>query len=83
MKASTAALRAGVSHQPGELVDYSGWPGSTLEPADATAKRIKDHYIAERTKGARLPRHPDIAIFSEPAKAAPKAATPVKDKTDG
>jgi len=64
---------------PGEVVDYPGWPGSSLEPAkgDTVAQRVKDFYVEARAKGKRIPRVPDLAQFADPA---PKPEKPVKDK---
>lgn len=58
----------------GEVVDYDGWPGSTLQPADAVAERIKAHYDAARKRGKRAGFGPcNIAEFADkpekPAKA--------------
>ena len=64
--------------QPGETVEYSGWPGSTLEPADEVAQRVKDYYAKHR--GPKLARQPDIAKF---VANDPKAHLfKPKDKTD-
>lgn len=68
----------------GEVVEYDGWPGSSLEPADDVAKRIKDYFAAHR-RDRKLPRVPDLAKFAEPEaeKPAGRKAASVKDDTDG
>lgn len=52
-------------HQVGEEVEYLGWPGSSLEPADDVATRVKTFYAAHR-RDRKLPRMPDLAQFAEP-----------------
>jgi hypothetical protein len=70
-------------HQVGEEVDYEGWPGSSLEPLDDVAKRVKEHYAANR-RNRKLPRMPDLAQFAEPAaEEEPRLKRRVKDDTDG
>lgn len=69
--------------QIGEVVDYAGWPGSTLqpEPGDEVARRVKDAY-EKATKGGgrnRLPRVPDLAAFAD-APEKPVKGKPVKDE---
>lgn len=67
--------------EPGGIVDYGGWPGSTLEPVDATATAIKAFYDIARAKGRAIPKVPNLE------KILPKAADPepkkdVKDSGD-
>lgn len=60
--------------EPGEIVEYGGWPGSTLEPADATATAVKAFYDDARKRGRTLPRVPDLE------KILPKAEKPAAGK---
>lgn len=75
-----------VMRQIGEVVEYPGWPGSTLDPVkeDSVAVRIKAAFVEARAKGKKLPRTPDLAQFADPApkpeKPAKAAETPVKDE---
>jgi len=72
--------------QPGEEVEYSGWPGSTLEPIDDEARRVKEYY--GRHRGPRLSRRPDLSQFAEAMPVPPPKKTDhlfksKKDVTDG
>lgn len=64
----------------GDIVEYAGWPGTTLDPADDVAKRVKEYFAAHR-RDRKLPRMPDLAQFAESEPDKPKR-NPVKDKTD-
>lgn len=69
--------------EPGEIVEYSGWPGSTLEPADEVAGRIKAAYDDMRKRGRNIPKKPDIEKFqAKVEKAAVPEPAPQKDDTD-
>lgn len=69
-------------HQVGEEVDYQGWPGSSLEPLDDVATRLKAHYAAHR-RDRKLPRMPDLAQFAEPVvEEQVRLKRRVKDETD-
>lgn len=71
-------------HEIGAIVEYAGWPGSTLDPADELAGRVKEYFKAHR-RDRKLPRVPDLAKFaeSEPEKPTSRKAASVKDETDG
>jgi hypothetical protein len=60
--------------EPGEIVEYGGWPGSSLEPLDDTATAIKAFYIDARKRGRALPKVPDLE------KILPKAGKSAGDK---
>lgn len=68
--------------QPGEIVEFSGWPGSTLVPEDDVARRIKTYF--DKCKNLKtFPRKgPDMAKFAD---AVPVEHPKPKDevKTDG
>ena len=67
--------------QPGEIVEYAGWPGSTLEPADEMARKIKAYHA--QFKGPRLSRVPDMAQFAEGVEPPkPKIGRPFAKKSD-
>lgn len=51
-------------HDVGEEVEYAGWPGSSLEPLDDVARRIKEFYEGARKRGKLLPPAPDVAQFA-------------------
>jgi len=67
---------------PGTVVEYSGWPGSSLEPAegDSVAQRVKAFYVEARAKGKKIPRVPNLADFADPEPKPEKPGKPVKDK---
>lgn len=69
----------GTLRQPGEVIDFAGWPGSTLEPEkdDAVARKVKDYFAAHK-RDRKLPRQPNLADFAEKAPAKPEAK-PVKE----
>ena len=69
-------------HQVGAEVEYAGWPGSSLEPLDDTAKRVKDYFDAHR-RNRKLPRMPDLAQFAETVAVEEPRRRRVKDETDG
>lgn len=64
----------------GEIIEYDGWPGSTLEPADDVAARVKDAYDTMRKRGRTIPAgKPDLSKYQ----AAPvRAPAPEKEHTD-
>ena len=64
----------GNMRQPGEKVEFAGWPGSTLEPVCDVAKRVKEFYGRFRAS-KRLPRMPDLASFAETSPEAPPKRT--------
>ena len=71
---SAPTFVCGHLHGIGDVVDYDGWPGSTLEPADEVATRIKEHFAANR-RSRKFPRKPDLSEFAESKPASRKAAS--------
>ena len=69
--------------QPGEEVEYAGWPGSTLEPVDEVSQQIKTYY--DKHKGLRIKRKPDLTKFVPKSAAADVSAeaAPVEDQAHG
>lgn len=63
----------------GDVIEYNGWPGSTLEPADAVAARVKEAYDTMRKRGRTVPRGlPDLSKYA----GAEKPPAPEKETTD-
>lgn len=61
----------------GEIVDYVGWPGSTLKAVDSVAARVKSFFDEANERGRKIPRVPDLAKFADPVEEpapAPQAA---------
>lgn len=60
--------------EPGEVVSYDGWPGSTLEPVDGdtVARRVKDFYVDARKKNKKLAPAPVLDGFADPPPPVPK-----------
>lgn len=71
---------------PGEVVEFAGWPGSTLEPADEVARRIKE-YFGKHRGSKTLPRSPVLSDFVEAMPVPPEKSKAhlfkKVDKTDG
>ncbi len=67
--------------EPGDIVEYAGWPGSTLEPQDAVATAVKAEYDNLRKRGRNIPKAPDLAKFQAKAEKAAEPA-PEKELTD-
>lgn len=70
-------------HPVGSEVDYAGWPGSSLEPLDDAAVRLKTYFAAHR-RDRKLARMPDLAQFAEPVvEDQVRLKRRVKDEVDG
>ncbi len=68
--------------EPGDIVEYDGWPGSSLEPLDDIAKATKAFYDEARKRGRTLPKQPDLEKIL-PKAAAGKGAKALKETDDG
>lgn len=68
--------------QIGEVVEHGGWPGSTLEPADPVASKIKDFYVDVRKRGRKFDKAPDVAAFAAQVDKAKSPAKPDKVEKD-
>lgn len=75
---------SGTLRHPGDVVEFDGWPGSTLEPVedDPVAVRVKAHYSDARSRGKKLPLTPDFAQFADPPEAPAKPAAKAKPGKD-
>lgn len=64
--------------KPGTKISYDGWPGASLEPLDAEAKRRAEIVAQYRKDGKKLPA--SVADHDKAVAEAAKAAKPAKEK---